>query len=53
MTPTASNGGSPVFVRCSSAVPSFATIDPSDPDVFSFDQHLVAANLPSYVPPAP
>jgi hypothetical protein len=30
-----------------------ATIDASDPDVFSFDQHLIAANLPAYVPPAP
>jgi hypothetical protein len=30
-----------------------ATVDASDPDVFSFDQHLIAANLPAYVPPAP
>jgi hypothetical protein len=28
------------------------TIDPADPMVFSFQQHLVAANLPTYTPPA-
>lgn len=29
-----------------------ATVDPMDPEVFSFHQHLVAANLPDYTPPA-
>jgi hypothetical protein len=28
-----------------------ATIDAADPDVFTFHQHLVTANLPSYVSP--
>ena len=30
-----------------------ATVDPSDPNVFSFHQHLVEENLPSYVAPGP
>ena len=25
-----------------------ATIDPNDPDVFTFHQHIVAANVPAY-----
>jgi hypothetical protein len=29
-----------------------ATVDPSDPNVFTFHQHLVEENLPSYVAPA-
>lgn len=29
-----------------------ATVDPADPNVFTFHQHLVAANLPTYTPPA-
>jgi hypothetical protein len=28
-----------------------ATIDPRDPQVFSFQQHIVAANVPAYVAP--
>jgi hypothetical protein len=28
-----------------------ATVDPSDPNVFSFHQHIVPANIPSYTPP--
>ncbi len=27
------------------------TVDPADPNVFSFHQHLVAKNLPTYTPP--
>lgn len=30
-----------------------ATIDPRDPNVFTFHQHLVAQNVPTYTPPAP
>jgi hypothetical protein len=30
-----------------------ATVDASDPDVFTFHQHLIAANLPTYTPPSP
>ncbi len=29
-----------------------ATVDPEDPNVFTFHQHLVHANLPTYTPPA-
>ncbi len=29
-----------------------ATVDARDPNVISFDQHLVAENLPTYTPPA-
>ncbi|GIF02465.1 hypothetical protein [Actinoplanes siamensis] len=29
-----------------------ATIDPEDPNIFTFEQHLVAANLPAYTPPS-
>ncbi|MBO0868173.1 MAG: hypothetical protein J2P15_06370 [Micromonosporaceae bacterium] len=28
-----------------------ATVDPRDPEVFTFHQHIIAANLPSYVSP--
>ncbi|MFR9775600.1 hypothetical protein ACL02O_06025 [Micromonospora sp. MS34] len=28
-----------------------ATVDPRDPDVFTFHQHIVAANVPAYVAP--
>ncbi len=28
-----------------------ATVDPRDPNVFTFHQHLVAANIPTYIPP--
>ena len=28
-----------------------ATVDPRDPDVFTFHQHIVAANVPAYVTP--
>jgi hypothetical protein len=28
-----------------------ATVDPRDPDVFTFHQHIVAANVPTYVTP--
>jgi len=28
-----------------------ATVDPTDPNVFSFHQHIVPANIPSYTPP--
>lgn len=30
-----------------------ATIDAKDPNVFTFHQHLVTANLPTYTPPTP
>ncbi|MDQ2791608.1 MAG: hypothetical protein M3Y73_18625 [Actinomycetota bacterium] len=30
-----------------------ATIDAKDPNVFTFHQHLVTANLPTYLPPTP
>ncbi|MBA2471351.1 MAG: hypothetical protein H0V41_03575 [Pseudonocardiales bacterium] len=30
-----------------------ATVDPKDPNVFTFHQHLVTANLPTYIPPTP
>jgi hypothetical protein len=29
-----------------------ATVDPADPHVFTFHQHVIAANLPTYVPPS-
>lgn len=29
-----------------------ATVDPKDPNVFTFDQHIVPANVPTYTPPA-
>ncbi len=29
-----------------------ATIDPKDPNVFSFHQHIVDANVPTYTPPS-
>jgi hypothetical protein len=29
------------------------TIDPEDPNVFAFHQHLIAADIPAYTPPAP
>jgi hypothetical protein len=28
------------------------TIDPDDPNVFAFHQHLIAADIPAYTPPA-
>lgn len=28
-----------------------ATVDASNPNVFTFDQHLIAANVPAYTPP--
>ncbi len=28
-----------------------ATVDPGDPEVFTFHQHIVAANVPHYTPP--
>jgi hypothetical protein len=28
-----------------------ATVDPRDPDVFTFHQHVIAANVPTYVSP--
>jgi hypothetical protein len=29
------------------------TVDPHDPNVFAFHQHLIAANTPAYTPPPP
>jgi hypothetical protein len=28
-----------------------ATVDPKDPNVFTFHQHVIAANVPTYVKP--
>ena len=28
------------------------TVDPDDPDLFAFHQHLIAADIPAYTPPA-
>ena len=29
------------------------TVDARDPNVFTFEQHLIAANIPAYTPPSP
>jgi hypothetical protein len=29
-----------------------ATVDANDPNIFTFHQHVVAANVPAYTPPA-
>ncbi len=29
------------------------TVDPADPNVFTFHQHIVPANVPTYTPPSP
>jgi len=60
-TTNASGGDGPNVIENFTRVTTFgdyqnhwasATIDPKDPNVFSFHQHIVAANVPEYTPPA-